>query len=66
MTLSTKTPKDFFTKHRLLLHVARSEMDRVRVFQAMRECPCLCAASPCAPQTPLCGTTPKGLPGAGL
>lgn len=39
MTLTTKTPKDFFTKHRLLLHVARSEMDRVRVFQAMRECP---------------------------
>ncbi|XP_012518111.1 PREDICTED: protein-arginine deiminase type-4 isoform X2 [Propithecus coquereli] len=34
MTLSTKTPGDFFTKHQLVLHVARSEMDKVRVFQA--------------------------------
>ncbi|XP_004637740.1 protein-arginine deiminase type-4 [Octodon degus] len=37
MTLSTRTPRDFFTKHRLVLHVAKSEMDRVRVFQATRE-----------------------------
>ncbi|KAM6172610.1 protein-arginine deiminase type-4 [Erethizon dorsatum] len=37
MTLSTKTPKDFFTKHQLVLHVAKSEMDRVRVFQAVRD-----------------------------
>ncbi|EAW94836.1 peptidyl arginine deiminase, type IV, isoform CRA_b [Homo sapiens] len=36
MTLSTKTPKDFFTNHTLVLHVARSEMDKVRVFQATR------------------------------
>ncbi|EHB14743.1 Protein-arginine deiminase type-4 [Heterocephalus glaber] len=36
VTLSTKTPKDFFTRHRLLLHVAKSEMGRVRVFQATR------------------------------
>ncbi|XP_008046442.1 protein-arginine deiminase type-4 [Carlito syrichta] len=36
MTLSTKTPRDFFTRHRLVLHVARPEMDKVRVFQAAR------------------------------
>ncbi|KAM9241711.1 protein-arginine deiminase type-4-like [Dugong dugon] len=34
MTLSTKTPKDFFTKYKLVLHVAKSEMNKVRVFQA--------------------------------
>ncbi|XP_057600499.1 protein-arginine deiminase type-4 [Hippopotamus amphibius kiboko] len=34
MTLSTKTPRDFFSKHQLVLHVAKSEMDKVRVFQA--------------------------------
>nr|XP_012618558.1 protein-arginine deiminase type-4 isoform X1 [Microcebus murinus] len=34
MTLSTKTPGDFFAKHQLVLHVAKSEMDKVRVFQA--------------------------------
>ncbi|XP_053432149.1 protein-arginine deiminase type-4 [Nycticebus coucang] len=34
MTLSTKTPGDFFTKHQMLLHVDKSEMDKVRVFQA--------------------------------
>ncbi|XP_037355295.1 protein-arginine deiminase type-4 [Talpa occidentalis] len=32
VTLSTKTPKDFFTRHQLVLHVAKSEMDKVRVF----------------------------------
>lgn len=37
VTLSTKTPRDFFTKHQLVLHVAKSEMDKVRVFQASRE-----------------------------
>lgn len=37
VTLSTKTPTDFFTKHELVLHVAKSEMDKVRVFQAWRE-----------------------------
>lgn len=37
VTLSTKTPRDFFTKHQLVLHVAKSEMDKVRVFQARRE-----------------------------
>lgn len=37
MTLSTKTPQDFFTRHTLVLHVARSEMDKVRVFQATRK-----------------------------
>ncbi|XP_027821462.2 protein-arginine deiminase type-4 isoform X2 [Ovis aries] len=33
VTLSTKTPRDFFSKHQLVLHVAKSEMDKVRVFQ---------------------------------
>ncbi|XP_016074917.1 PREDICTED: protein-arginine deiminase type-4 [Miniopterus natalensis] len=33
VTLSTKTPRDF-TKHQLVLHVAKSQMDKVRVFQA--------------------------------
>lgn len=37
VTLNTKTPRDFFAKHQLLLHVAKSEMDKVRVFQASRE-----------------------------
>nr|XP_019608713.1 PREDICTED: protein-arginine deiminase type-4-like [Rhinolophus sinicus] len=37
VTLSTKTPTDFFTKHELVLHVAKSEMDKVRVFQAWRK-----------------------------
>ena len=37
MTLSTKTPRDFFAKYQLVLHVAKSEMDKVRVFQASRE-----------------------------
>ena len=37
MTLSTNTPRDFFAKHQLLLHVAKSEMDKVRVFHASRE-----------------------------
>ncbi|XP_032158743.1 protein-arginine deiminase type-4 isoform X1 [Mustela erminea] len=36
VTLNTSTPRDFFTKHRLLLHVSKSEMDKVRVFQASR------------------------------
>ncbi|XP_025711631.1 protein-arginine deiminase type-4 isoform X2 [Callorhinus ursinus] len=35
LTLYTNTPRDF-TKHQLLLHVAKSEMDKVRVFQASR------------------------------
>ncbi|XP_036350284.2 protein-arginine deiminase type-4 isoform X1 [Ochotona princeps] len=34
LTLSTKTPKNFSTKHQLVLHVAKAEMDKVRVFQA--------------------------------
>ncbi|VTJ50690.1 Hypothetical predicted protein [Marmota monax] len=34
VTLITKTPKDFSSQHRLVLHVAKSEMDKVRVFQA--------------------------------
>ncbi|KAM5160432.1 protein-arginine deiminase type-4-like [Callospermophilus lateralis] len=34
VTLITKTPKDFSSKHQLVLHVAKSEMDKVRVFQA--------------------------------
>ncbi|XP_003127696.1 protein-arginine deiminase type-4 isoform X1 [Sus scrofa] len=33
VTLSTKTPWDFFSKHQLVLHVAKSMMDKVRVFQ---------------------------------
>ncbi|KAM8959932.1 protein-arginine deiminase type-4 isoform 2-T2 [Lycaon pictus] len=36
VTLSTNTPRDFFAKHQLLLHVAKSEMDKVRVFHASR------------------------------
>ncbi|XP_008851153.1 protein-arginine deiminase type-4 [Nannospalax galili] len=36
MTLSTKTPKDFFARYQLVLHVAKAEMDKVRVFRAMR------------------------------
>ncbi|XP_040501780.1 protein-arginine deiminase type-4 isoform X3 [Ursus maritimus] len=36
VTLTTNTPRDFFTKHQLLLHVAKSVMDKVRVFQASR------------------------------
>lgn len=39
VTLSTRTPRDFFSKHQLVLHVAKSEMDKVRVFQASRELP---------------------------
>ncbi|XP_030888761.1 protein-arginine deiminase type-4 isoform X2 [Leptonychotes weddellii] len=35
VTLYTNTPRDF-TKHQLLLHVAKSEMDKVRVFRASR------------------------------
>ncbi|XP_045715331.1 protein-arginine deiminase type-4-like [Phyllostomus hastatus] len=34
VTLTTKTPKDFFANHQLVLHVAKSEMNKVRVFQA--------------------------------
>ncbi|XP_037684307.1 protein-arginine deiminase type-4 isoform X2 [Choloepus didactylus] len=37
VTLSTQTPKDFFAKHQLVLHVAKSEMDKVRVFHAKRD-----------------------------
>ncbi|XP_008146384.2 protein-arginine deiminase type-4 [Eptesicus fuscus] len=36
VTLSTRTPRDFFSQHQLVLHVAKSEMDKVRVFQASR------------------------------
>ncbi|XP_076421678.1 protein-arginine deiminase type-4 isoform X1 [Peromyscus maniculatus bairdii] len=36
MTLSTKTPKDFFTSYRLVLHVAKAQMNKVRVFRATR------------------------------
>ncbi|ELW68577.1 protein-arginine deiminase type-4 [Tupaia chinensis] len=36
MTLSVKTPQDFFTRHQLVLHVAKSQMDKVRVFHATR------------------------------
>ncbi|XP_007934043.1 protein-arginine deiminase type-4 [Orycteropus afer afer] len=36
MTLSTQTPNGFFTKYQLVLHVAKSEMDKVRVFHAKR------------------------------
>lgn len=39
VTLSTRTPRDFFSHHQLVLHVAKSEMDKVRVFQASREWP---------------------------
>ncbi|XP_012888838.1 PREDICTED: protein-arginine deiminase type-4 isoform X1 [Dipodomys ordii] len=36
LTLSTKAPKNFFSQHQLLLHVAKAEMEKVRVFQATR------------------------------
>lgn len=39
VTLSTKTPWDFFSKHQLVLHVAKSMMDKVRVFQGNGESP---------------------------
>ncbi|XP_036300427.1 protein-arginine deiminase type-4 isoform X1 [Pipistrellus kuhlii] len=38
VTLSTRTPRDFFSQHQLVLHVAKSEMDKVRVFQASHQC----------------------------
>lgn len=34
VTLSMKTPRDF-SKHQLVLHVAKSEMDKVRSFEPM-------------------------------
>lgn len=37
MTLSTKTPKDFFAKYQLVLHVPKAKMSKVRVFRATRE-----------------------------
>nr|XP_008540152.1 PREDICTED: protein-arginine deiminase type-4 [Equus przewalskii] len=37
VTLSTKTPRDFFSTHQLVLHVAKSEMDKVRVFRIHRD-----------------------------
>ncbi|XP_044625738.1 protein-arginine deiminase type-4 isoform X3 [Equus asinus] len=37
VTLSTKTPRDFFSTHQLVLHVAKSEMDKVRVFRVHRD-----------------------------
>lgn len=39
LTLSTKTPKNFSAKHQLVLHVAKTEMDKVRVFQVTGEWP---------------------------
>ncbi|XP_076789970.1 protein-arginine deiminase type-4 isoform X3 [Arvicanthis niloticus] len=36
MTLSTKTPKDFFDKYQLVLQVPKTKMNKVRVFQATR------------------------------
>ncbi|XP_004603722.2 protein-arginine deiminase type-4 [Sorex araneus] len=36
VTLRTNTPRDFFSGHQLVLHVATSEMDKVRVFHANR------------------------------
>uniref|UniRef100_F7CYE7 protein-arginine deiminase n=1 Tax=Monodelphis domestica TaxID=13616 RepID=F7CYE7_MONDO len=37
MILSTQTPKDFFSRHQLILHVSKFEMYKVRVFQADRK-----------------------------
>ncbi|XP_074074392.1 protein-arginine deiminase type-4 [Macrotis lagotis] len=37
MILSIQTPKDFFARHELILHVSKFEMDKVRVFQADRK-----------------------------
>ncbi|KAM4872877.1 inactive protein-arginine deiminase type-6-like [Thomomys bottae] len=37
MSVSTKAPKGFFRQHQLLLHVAKAEMERVRVFQATQD-----------------------------
>ncbi|XP_052033869.1 protein-arginine deiminase type-4 isoform X2 [Apodemus sylvaticus] len=36
MTLSTKTPKDFFDKYQLVLQVPKAKMNKVRVFRATR------------------------------
>ncbi|XP_021056242.1 protein-arginine deiminase type-4 [Mus pahari] len=36
MTLSTKTPKDFFDKYQLVLEVPKAKMNKVRVFRATR------------------------------
>ncbi|XP_051027270.1 protein-arginine deiminase type-4 [Acomys russatus] len=36
MTLNTKTPKDFFGKYQLVLHVPKAKMNKVRVFQGTR------------------------------
>ena len=54
VTLSTKTPGDFFSKHQLVLHVAKSEMDKVRVFQDNGE-------SSLAVTSVLPSSPPKGL-----
>ncbi|KAM9035844.1 protein-arginine deiminase type-4 [Sarcophilus harrisii] len=34
MILSTQAPKNFFNQHKLILHISKFEMDKVRVFQA--------------------------------
>ena len=50
VTLSTRTPGDFFSKHQLVLHVAKAEMDKVRVFQDNGESsPAVTSVSPSAP-----------------
>ena len=51
MILSTKTPEDFFSKHQLVLHVAKSEMDKVRVFQDNGESPLAVTSPPPAKGT---------------
>lgn len=56
VTLSTRTPRGFFSEHQLLLHVAKSEMDKVRVFQADRELSW--AVISMLPSRPCCGCSP--------
>lgn len=53
MTLSTKTPKNFFDKYQLVLQVPKARMSKVRVFQATRE-----SAWPSLASLPLCHHVP--------
>ncbi|XP_062049100.1 protein-arginine deiminase type-4 [Lepus europaeus] len=52
VTLSTTTPKNFSATHQLVLHVAKSEMDKVRVFQATRSQPLSRYLAVLGPQQP--------------
>ena len=56
VTLSTRTPGDFFSTHQLVLHVAKAEMDKVRVFQDNGESSR--AVTSVSPSAPAKGTQP--------